>query len=536
LAFKFFVNIGENLASKFPQTDTNNININRPLNSFNFKEITIQEISKILNSLDSKKAVGCDGISVRLLKAGSAALLDKLYFIFNLSLSKGVVPKLWKIKKVTPVYKAESRNLAGNYRPISVASTCMKMFEKLVYNQMISFILDNNILHSNQSGFRNGFSTTSAALAVKEHIVKCLENNKIACAVLIDLSKAFDTVDHMILLKKLFCYGFQDTSFVWCKSYLEQRQQQVLVNGVLSDVLDEKPYGVPQSSVLGQSFFLLYINDINSVILNSYFHLYADDTIIIQAHNNLKSLTENMENELVVIDSWLSRNKLTPNAKKCEAIFFTNSKNRKLCADGVIKFKGSYLQTKTSVKYLGIQFDSTLSWDKQINEIIRKINFKLSKIRPLSRFLNISDINMLIRAFVLPYIHYCSTTWCSAAPHLVHKVQNTVNKTKYFCNGIQDINVTKRIHMDIAILTFKSLNNLSPSYVSDKISLVSSHHSYNTRQAKSNNIFHKHVVNKLSTQSFRNISKNIWNSLPLSMKTEISILKFKTACKKHFLT
>lgn len=127
-------------------------------------------------------------------------------------------------------------DLAGNYRPISVAPTCMKMFEKLVYSQMISYILENNILYPNQSGFRNGFSTTLAALAVKEHLGKSLEVDQIACAVSIDLSKAFDTVDHFILLKKLFSYGFQDTSFEWCKSYLGQRQQQVLVNGVLSNV------------------------------------------------------------------------------------------------------------------------------------------------------------------------------------------------------------------------------------------------------------------------------------------------------------
>ena len=210
----------------------------------------------------------------------------------------GIVPKLWKIKTVSPVYKADAKDDAGNYRPISVVSTSMKVFEKLVYDQMISFILHHNILHSNQSGFRNGFSTTSAALAVKEHIIKSLEKNKFVCAVLIDLSKAFDTVDHTILLKKLFCYGFRDTSFDWCKSYLECRQQCVNVNGTLSDFLEEKPFGVPQGSVLGPLFFLLYINNIQSAILSSYFHLYADDTIIIQGSNDLQDHIYNLESEL----------------------------------------------------------------------------------------------------------------------------------------------------------------------------------------------------------------------------------------------
>ena len=156
----FFVNIGAKLASKFPTTDTSKINVSSPLNTFNFSSISSNDVAKVLNSLDMNKASGIDGISVRVLKEGSVALIDKLTFLYNFSLSTGTVPKLWKIKRVTPICKAEARDEAGNYRPIFIASTTMKIFETLVYNQMIIFILDNNILHSNQSGFRNGFSTS----------------------------------------------------------------------------------------------------------------------------------------------------------------------------------------------------------------------------------------------------------------------------------------------------------------------------------------------------------------------------------------
>ena len=531
----FFVNVGANLAAEFPKSDTSKINVSGPLNSFQFTPFSKSDVRKILNSLDCSKASGSDGISARLLKEASCVLSEKLCFIFNLSLTTGKVPTAWKIKRVSPIFKAGRRDIPGNYRPVSVASTSMKIFEKLVYNQMMSFISKNNILHTNQSGFRTSFSTSSASLIVKEHIIKNLESKKFVCAVLIDLSKAFDTVDHTILLKKLFCYGFRDISFEWCKSYLECRQQQVLVNNTLSDFLIEKPYGVPQGSVLGPLFFLLYINDIHSTIKQSYCHLYADDTIILQAHNDLSSLISNMELELSNVENWLNLNKLTPNIKKCETIFFANKHNQKFCRNGKVKFKGKELETKESVKYLGVHFDSKLSWEKQIKEVIRKINCKLYKIRPLAKFLDPVDINMLIRSFIFPYIHYCSSTWASAAPHLINKIQATVNKTQFFCKNINEIKVCQRLDLDIAILTFKALNNLTPIYISNKLTTSSQIHNYNTRHSKGNNIFHEKSVNKFSSQSLNSICSRVWNSLPTYLKSEVSFLRFKSNIKKYLL-
>ena len=178
------MNVGAKLASKF-SSSTSDINVSYNPNAFIFRPFSHNDIMKVLSSLDNNKATGLDGISVRLLKEGAEVLVGKLQFLFNYSITSGTVPKLWKLKRVSPIFKAGDKTTVGNYRPISIISTCMKIFEKLAYDQMIFFITENNILQPNQSGFRRSFSTSSAAL-------DCLRRHKHVCAVLIDLAKAFD--------------------------------------------------------------------------------------------------------------------------------------------------------------------------------------------------------------------------------------------------------------------------------------------------------------------------------------------------------
>ena len=247
-------------------------------------------------------------------------------------------------------------------------------------------------------------------------------------------------------------------------------------------------------------------------------------------------LVTSTKHDLGNVDKWLSLNKLTPNAKKCESIFFSNSKNLKLCLDKKVNFNGHELENKKSVKYLGVHFDNTLSWKTHINAVTSKINFKLLKIRRLARFLDPVDINMLLNTLVLPYVHYCSTTWATAAPTLINKVQSTINKSLHFSAGIKHIDVKRRLDLDLAILTFKAINKLAPEYINSKLSLIERHHSYNTRQAKNRNIFQTRLHIKMSSQTITSSSSKVWNQLPPFLKCETSLLRFKTNAKKYFLT
>ena len=262
----FFVNVGVTLASKV-STDTSKVNPPVSEKFFNFSKTNTKCVQDHIKDLKNGKATGLDGIGSRILKAGAPVLSIYLSKIFNFSLATGYVPKCWKMKRVSPVHKGDVKTDPSNFRPISILPIPMKIFEKIVHDQVSTFIKENTFLNDRQSGFRKLFSTTTAVLDVSENILEQLDKNNFVGAVLSDLKKAFDTVDHKILLKKLWCYGFQTQSFDWFESYLTDRQQLTLVNyeGVSgseirvntrqSDSLNSKPAGgiVFQSDSLNSS-------------------------------------------------------------------------------------------------------------------------------------------------------------------------------------------------------------------------------------------------------------------------------------------
>ena len=529
---KFFVNVGVSLASKF-SSDTSKIN--PPVNEkkFNFKKVSVNSVKKQIFKLKNGKATGLDEIGTRLLKAGSPLISVHLAKIFNKSLKTGYVPKCWKTKRVSPLHKGESKTDCNNFRPISILPIPMKIFEKIVHDQVSEFIKESEILSDRQSGFRRLFSTSTAVLDVSDYILEQLDDKKFVGAVLIDLKKAFDTVDHKILLKKLWCYGIQSQSFNWFQSYLNDRQQLTLVNNIQSDLLQEDVYGVPQGSVLGPLLFLLYINDLKSVIQNSYCHLYADDTIIIQSASDPDSLIESLERELERVDFWLNTNKMTINTKKTEVIFFGYGNKLKKLDNKTVRYLDTPLKCTDSVKYLGVIFDEKMQWSKHIKNITQKVNLKLGKIRSIAHFLTWHTKKLLTNALVMPYFHYCSPAWSSAAPFRLKQVDKKVVSACSFLGDKQNYTFSHIFSKDISILTFKALKNIAPKYMSDKISLAKNCHNYNTRRALKNHLQIPSANTKFGQRTFAFRASKIWNDLPNDFSYIESLLQFKTSVKLY---
>ena len=280
--------------------------------------------------------------------------------LFNLSFSSGSFPSILKTAKVVPVFKKGSKSDCCNYRPISLLYNVGKILEKLMYKRVYNFLTENNIIYDLQFGFRQKFSASHALINLTENIRQALDEGYIGCGIFVGLPKAFETVDHEILLSKLDYYGIRGISNNWVKSYLSNRKQFVSINGYDSG-LAQINCGVPQGSVLGPLLFLLYINDLNQAIKFCKVHHFADDTNLLYLAKSIKKLNKLVKYDLKNLLCWLSANKISLNVKKTELVVF-KSKRKQFDGDIKLKLIRKRLFPTDSVKYLGVKIDGNLSW------------------------------------------------------------------------------------------------------------------------------------------------------------------------------
>ena len=320
---EFFVNVGpstENAIPKVPNILPTKFLKNRIQVNFVIAHISNEEILDIINALENK-STGPSSIPLKLLLLIPDLIIIPLAYIINMSLLTGEYPDLLKVVKVIPIHKGGSTQEVNNYRPISLLSIFDKIIEKLMHKKLYTFLESNNILFCNQFGFRKNNSTIYALAQITEMIKVSIDSGKFGCGIFIDLRKAFDTVNHEILLTKLEHYGIRDNVLNWFMSYLSNRKQYVTINGLSSEPL-EINCGVPQGSVLGPLLFLLYINDLPNISNVLDFYLFADDTNIYYESDSLQELEKTINKELQKLYLWLNVNRLSLNIDKTNYIIF----------------------------------------------------------------------------------------------------------------------------------------------------------------------------------------------------------------------
>ena len=359
-----------------------------------------EEVVYLIKGLKNKKSVGEDHIPISVLKEAADQIAQPLKHIINLMFLTGVFPDALKHAQVRALYKKGSRSDEKNYRPVSLLSNISKIFEKVIYNRLISFIDNNNLITDQQNGFRKKRSTIRAIYQALSKVLNSLNSNRTTLAMLVDLSKAFDSVNHEILLKKLERYGVRGVSVQLVRSYLSNRTQSVVEldyqgNLICSERIEVKK-GVPQGSILGPLFYILYTNELPSVT-EDYMVLYADDTTLIFAEDDRDLLLRRVDSAVESLNEYFIANDLLMNVGKTQTLLFSNRSNDNL----TINYEGNSFVSAENILFLGVYVDRRLDWRCHIDNLATDMAKYCYALRVVSE--NISEAAALSAYYA--YIH-----------------------------------------------------------------------------------------------------------------------------------
>ena len=406
----FFVNIGNDLSKKCPNVNINPVSFLKtsPPGSMYLEKSSKSEIEKIIKSLKIASA-GCDDIHAKILKSTYHLILDPLVHVINLSLEQGIFPDEMKIAKIIPLHKSGDTMNITNYRPVSVLPVFSKIFERLVYNRLISFIEKHDLLYKFQFGFRAKHSANMALITLVDKITTAIDKGDIVIGLFLDLKKAFDTVNHKILLDKLFHYGVRGVAYNWIADYLNQRKQYVNFQNIASQKSVIK-CGVPQGSILGPLLFLLYVNDIANVSEILLPLIFADDTNLFVQGKTITETSEIMNSEMVKVVVWLNANRLMLNTEKTHYIIFHSNK-KKIKSQNSIRIGNTDIERVESTKFIGVNLDERLTWEKHILMIKSKVAKGIGILCKARKVFPIAILRTLYYSLIYPHLTYCIEVW-----------------------------------------------------------------------------------------------------------------------------
>ena len=518
-----------------------------------FRILTVDNVKKLVTKSPTKSC-GLDPLPTWLLKKFVEPLLPTITHIINTSLQSGVFPPALKHARVTPLLKKPQldKSICKNYRPVSNLAFLSKLLERAALSQLTDHMEEHNLFCPLQSAYRSKHSTETALLKIQSDILLHLDAGKGVILVLLDLSAAFDTIDHEILVSRLQSrIGVKGHALEWFHSYLEDRYQVVHIQGESSDSV-QLIFGVPQGSVLGPFEFLVYMCPIYDIARKHgiSIHQYADDTQLYLAFDleHQEEAMARMEACVNDIRRWMLENKLKLNDDKSELVVIAPARHAHKVSIDRIKIGDCYVHSSKSAKNLGATFDDTMCMHQHVTTLVRSCNAQLRSIGQARKYLTKDATEKVLHAFLTSRLDCGNSLLYGLPDFLIQKLQRVQNtaariltrtrKSEHISPILRSLHwlpVSKRIDYKIMILTYKCLHNLAPSYLQDLI------HPYQPSRSlrSSSQVLLQIPKTRLKTygdRSFAKAAPTLWNSLPLDIRESDSLDIFKRALKTHLFS
>ena len=498
---------------------------------FVLHQVTENQVEKVVRRLPSNKAPGMDKISSGILKDSLPSTLTTITRIVNNSFVTNTFARAWKTAEVTPILKCGNPDVPNNYRPISLLPIVSKITERLVHEQLMEHLNRNNKLAAHQSGNRKLHLTETALLYVTDQLLQAMDSKKVSIMVLLDMSKAFDSIRHDILLSKLQNLDFSQGVLDWFQSYLSNRQQCVRIGDAVSKVLPLE-FGVPQGSILGPVLFTIYVNDLLSVPKRCLSASYVDDCKLYLSFSpaELPASILALNEDLTRISQWCCKNSLLINPDKTKVLTIGVPQLLKKLALFSITLFDKEITPVPVVKDLGVFLDTCLSYNEHITETASKCLFKLYQINRIKHLLDRKTLLLVINSFVFNKLQYCSTVWSNTSSSNIDKLQKVQNfagriilglrKYDYISDGLRSLKwlpIREKLILNDATMMHKCINKLVPDHLADMFKLRSQVHNRQTRSSGALNI----PLCRLSKgqRSFAFRGAKLWNSLNDNIKS-----------------
>jgi hypothetical protein len=516
-----------------------------------FEPTNCAEIEKLLRSAPAKSSP-IDVLPTWLLKGSVDILLPRIVDIVNAALAEGM-PISYKRAVVTPLLKNASLdiNVLNNFRPVSNLSYISKLIERIVARRLIDFVESNSLLEPCQSAYRRFHSTETAMLRVQHDLLMASEKQHVSALVLLDLSAAFDTVEHATLLQRLSMLGLTGSALEWIQSYLSDRYQCVQIEGFLSANVQVKT-GVPQGSVLGPILFILFTHELGQLIRSHGFecHFYADDTQIYGsfAVEDVKHFILRLEKCLDDVLHWMSNSSLCLNDSKTEILLTATSAQLRRLEIPSVRIGSALILPTSSTRVLGVNLEGSMKMDGHVKAICKGGWYHLRTISKIRSSLSKQTCELLVHAFITSRIDLCNGLLSGATKKNLNRLQRLFNASaRVVClspkrdpitpvlRSLHWLKVPERIDFKIALLVFKVLQGVAPVYLRQ---LVKVHEPSRSLRSSSCGPLIERPLTRLRTTegAFGVAAARVWNSLPLSVRSAVTLGDFKTRLKTYLFT